>query len=470
MKSKIFKQSLLTVVVLLTISATSFAQVTPVAPPAPPEPPKLAPLQQMPSLNDTSFHLKMKELKLKMKDMQFKMSKIQMPKFKYQMQLNMKHFDKQFKHLNKTLVYKMDSLKTFKHKFKFNDSLNFAQEFTTNIIPQIAYGFKDFDTNFSFNYTDNNNQKSDDGVEKSKSYSKSYTVDGNDIINIDNRFGRITVNTWAKSEVKVDVEIKVAANDEDKAQKLLDNVSIKDSKDGAGVYFKTSINTNNDDSSWSLFGGKHNNVRKMEVNYTVYMPAKNPLTISNKYGSTSLPDLDGKLNINNSYGSLVAKALSNPGNQITVKYGSATIGALNGSDLDVAYGSLNLGECNKLNADISYGSAKIGRITTSGNINVKFSGALNIGDVDKNIKNLAVNASYSSVKLGLNGDQNADFDVTVHYGSFNYGGRDVSITSKSPADSERGFNPTKNYKGHLGKGGTDKTITINSSYGSVSFD
>lgn len=264
--------------------------------------------------------------------------------------------------------------------------------------------------------------------------------------------------------------LKVGANDDELAQKLLDNVTIRDSKDGSGVYFKTNINSDDNGSSWSLFGGRRNNVRKIEVNYTVYMPSRNPLNISNKYGATILPDLDGKLNINNSYGSLVAKALSNPGNQISVKYGSATIGSLNGSDLDVAYGSLNLNECNKLNADISYSSAKIGRLTTSGNINVKFSGNLNINEVDKNVKNLAVNSSYSSVKLGISNDHNADFDVTVRYGSFNYGGHDINITSKSPADNDRGFNPTKNYKGHLGKGSNDKTITINTSYGSVSFD
>lgn len=468
MKPKIFKPSLLALAIVLAISTASFAQEVPAAPPAPPMPPvqlKLAPLQSMPSLQK-DFHLKMKDMQLKMKDMQLKMSKLKMPKFNYQMK--MKNFDKQFKLMNQKML-KLDSLKSF--TYKFNDSVtNFVYNLS-DIGPQIAYGFKDFDTNFSYNNTDND-ENSDDGVEKIKNYSKSYPVDANDVINLDNRFGRIIVNTWTKNEVKVDVQIKVAANDDDKAQKLLDNVNIRDSKDGSGVTFKTNINTNNNDNdnSWSLFGSKHNNVRKIEINYTVYMPSKNPLNISNKYGSTNLPDLEGKLNINNSYGSLVAKALSNPGNQITVKYGSATIGTLNGSDLDVAYGSLNLGECNKLNADISYGSAKIGRITTSGNINVKFSGALNISDVDKNVKNLAVNASYSSVKLGISNDQNADFDVTVKYGSFNYGGHDIDITSKTPADGERGYNPTKNYKGHLGKGGTDKTITINTSYGSVSFD
>ena len=456
MKSKIFKRSMFALMALLAINTISFAQQTP-APPVPvpvlPPMPPMAPLNKLTPPDSKDFQLKMKDLHLKMQGLQKQMGRIKLQQLK-QMNLKLKGFDKQFKHFDQNFNYKL------------NDSaMNFAYDFS-NIAPQIALGFKDFDTNFSYN-TDNDKQ---DGIEKVKNYSKSYSIDGNDVINLDNRFGRITVNTWNKSEVKVDVQIKVGANDDDLAQKLLDNVTIRDSKDGSGVYFKTNINNDDNGSSWSLFGGKRNNVRKIEVNYTVYMPSKNPLNLSNKYGATSLPDLEGKLVINNSYGSLVAKNLSNPGNQITVKYGSATIGSLNGSDLDVAYGSLSLGECNKLNADISYGSAKIGRITTSGNINVKFSGNLNINEVDKNIKNLSVNSSYSSVKLGISNEQNADFDVTVRYGSFNYGGHDINITSKSPSDNDRGYNPTKNYKGHLGKGSNDRNITINTSYGSVSFD
>jgi len=456
MKSKIFKRSMFALMALLAINTISFAQQTP-APPVPvpvlPPMPPMAPLNKLTPPDSKDFQLKMKDLHLKMQGLQKQMGRIKLQQLK-QMNLKLKGFDKQFKHFDQNFNYKL------------NDSaMNFAYDFS-NIAPQIALGFKDFDTNFSYN-TDNDKQ---DGIEKVKNYSKSYSIDGNDVINLDNRFGKITVNTWNKSEVKVDVQIKVGANDDDLAQKLLDNVTIRDSKDGSGVYFKTNINNDDNGSSWSLFGGKRNNVRKIEVNYTVFMPSKNPLNLSNKYGATSLPDLDGKLVINNSYGSLVAKNLSNPGNQITVKYGSATIGSLNGSDLDVAYGSLSLGECNKLNADISYGSAKIGRITTSGNINVKFSGNLNINEVDKNIRNLSVNSSYSSVKLGISNEQNADFDVTVRYGSFNYGGHDINITSKSPSDNDRGYNPTKNYKGHLGKGSNDRNITINTSYGSVSFD
>jgi hypothetical protein len=486
MKLKIFSVAMLTLIGLLTISTANFAQVSPVAAPAkpklPPTPPPAAELNGgdwAPATDSKEYQQKMKELNTKMRELQKEMSNLHVQQQK-QMHLKMQSMLK----LNKQLAFKFkdsmkfksfDSLK-FKMKFKKFDTMKFADKFE-KLSPNISFGFKNFDQNFSYSFDGDNSYEKQvqngDIIEKTKSYSKSYNVDGNDVINIDNKFGKITVFTWAKSEVKVDVQIVAGANDEDKVQKMLDAVSIRDSKDGSGVSFRTYINQgdgDNDGGIWGSLFGKKNAFRKMEINYTVYMPARNPLTIHNKYGNTELPDLSGKLDINNSYGSLNAKSLSNPACQIRVKYGSATIGTLTGSDLDVAYGNLNLGDCDKLNADVSYGSAKIGRITTSGNINVKFSGALNIGEVDKNVKNLSVNSSYSSVKLGIGDGQNADFDITVHYGSFNYGSHDVNITSKTPADGERGFNPTKTYKGHLGKGGSDKTITISTSYGSVSFD
>jgi hypothetical protein len=51
----------------------------------------------------------------------------------------------------------------------------------------------------------------DDPNTQVKNYSKTYAVDGNDILKINNRYGKITVNTWTRNEVKVDVQIKVAA-------------------------------------------------------------------------------------------------------------------------------------------------------------------------------------------------------------------------------------------------------------------
>jgi hypothetical protein len=200
------------------------------------------------------------------------------------------------------------------------------------------------------------------------------------------------------------------------------------------------------------------------------MPSKNALTITNRYGSTIIPDFEGKLTINSSYGSFVAKSLTNPSSDITSRYGSTAIESLKGSQLKVSYGSLLLGSCDNINADISYSSAKISSIKTSGNINVRYGGGLKIAELDKNFKGLSVNSTYAGVQLGLNSDQNFNFDVSVHYGSFNYGDHGITLIDKSPSDDDRGWSSTKTYKGHVGKGSSDKTISIKTSYGSVKFD
>jgi hypothetical protein len=363
--------------------------------------------------------------------------------------------------------------KSFSKSFDKNFSKNFKKMGTMlatnlskmdlNVIADCNVNINDININNDVKVNTNiNNVPLDEQV---KNYSKTYAVDRDDVLDIDNRYGKITVNTWARNEFKVDVQIKVATNKDGGAKEMLDGVNIKDSKQGSTVYFKTSID--DDRGSWS--NGK--TVRKIEINYTVYMPAKNGLTINNKYGSTELPDLAGKVTVNNSYGSLSAKNLSNSGNSVQVKYGSASIGGYNGDDLNVAYGNLSLDEATRLNANVSYGAAKIGVVKVSCNINVKYSGGLNINSLDKNCKDLSVNSSYSNVKVGVGDASNTNFDVTVHYGNFNYDSDMVSVVNKEPADGEKGWNPTKNFKGHLGKGSnSDKNITIKSNYGSVKFE
>lgn len=307
-----------------------------------------------------------------------------------------------------------------------------------------------------------------DVKEKSKTFSKSYPLDANDAIEISNYYGKINVNTWNKKEVKVDVDIKAYADEDADAQKLLDGTTINSGKDGNVVSFKTDINQGRNSWWGTITNGKTTQTHKVVINYTVYMPVNSALSISNKYGSVNLPDLDGKLNIKNSYGGLVAKTLTNTDNVIVVNYGDANISSMSGSQVNVAYGSLALDECNNLNATVKYSPIKIGKLNTSGVIDVKYGGGLVINDLGKGLKTLEINSSYTPVKLGSISATNADFDVTTHYGEFSYDNT-TSITSKTP-DNERGYSSTKNYKGHVGKGSSDKVITIKSSYGSVKFD
>jgi hypothetical protein len=455
MKAKIFNTAIIAAMCLLggsiTFAQGSASSAKPAALATPADPYTV----NADGSQSKAYSDKMSKLQDQMRDLQKQMNSIRSDEFKKNA-LAMREASKKLKKSSQSFSYSSEDNVSGLNKSLGVISNNISSNSATNVTGGDDYIAKKI--------------QSGDAEEKIKNYSKTYSVDGNDKLQIENKFGKVTVNTWNRNEVKVDIQIKADADDADAAQKLLDGVSISDSKDGDGVYFKTHIG-NDDRGNWgSWFGSGKSHVRKIEVNYTVYMPVKTPLSITNNYGGTVLPDLSGKVVINSAYGSLTAKNLSNPDNEIKVQYGSAKIENLSGSEIKVSYGSLLIGESDKLNADVSYSSAKIAKLTTSGNINARFSGTVEVGDVGKNVTSLTINSSYSGVKLGLSNDQNTDFNVSVSYGGFSYGSVPVSITSKTPEDGERGFNPTKTYKGRVGKGNADKVISIKSTFGSVKFD
>lgn len=311
--------------------------------------------------------------------------------------------------------------------------------------------------------------KSGEVKEVTKAYSKSYNVDRDDKLVIDNKFGKITVNTWNKNEFKIEAQMRADAMETDEAQKLLDGVKIEDSKDGSTVSFATKIETNDGNNSWGM--GTNNGkpfVRKVFINYTIYMPSKNPLQITNRFGGIEMADFDGKVVVNSTYGNFTAKKLTNTANEITTR-GATTIESLNGGQLKVQYGSVDVGTAENLSIDANVSAVKIGKIKSGATLNVKYGPGVQIIDLDKSVKTLNVTTYIAPLEVNFNNNQNFDFDVTVHNNSFDYGNHDVTVTSQSPDDARR-YSSSKNYKGHLGKGNPDKVITIKSNYAPVKFN
>jgi hypothetical protein len=460
MKSKIFKRPFLLLVAFMVPGTLTLAQQPPV-PPVPQSPKINITIPDVKldfDLDDKALKEGLSKLKVDLNNLKIELKGLDTAQFG----LSVKDLDNQINlNLNNLDLNLSASLNNITSSVNL-DNLNIR------LADSIGSSFQNL--NFSDTYTPEELKDKiakGEAAEKIKTFSKTYNVDGNDKLRIDNRFGKVTVNTWNKNMVKVDVEVKTEASNDTGAQKLLDAVQIVDNKDGNVVSFVTKIKDNWGTGSF-IWNGM-TKLRKIEVNYIIYMPSRMPLDVTNRYGGTELPDMEGQVMVTASYGSLVAKSLSGADNQIRVSYGSASIDNLNSSDVNVSYGSLTLGTAGQLNANVSYGSARIGKINTSGNINIRYSSPLQINDLDKGLKSLSVNSSFSGVRVGLSGDENADFDVTVKNGSFDYN-NSVSVTSKTPPDNSRGWSATKNYKGHVGKGNADKVINITTSYGSVKFD
>lgn len=303
--------------------------------------------------------------------------------------------------------------------------------------------------------------------EKSKTITKTYSVNGNDKLSINNQYGKVSVNVWAKNEIKVNVEIKAFESSESSALELLESVKIAESHVGDLISFKTNFEKTSL-NFWSRVKNGKEERRGVQVNYEIYMPANNPLDINNRYGSTVLADFNGPVNISSSYGSFSAGKLDNPANQVKVNYGSATIENFSNGNLSVAYSRLKLNHADKVNANIKYSSANISRLTNGGTFDLGYTSGFKIDHVDKNVKNLIINSSYSGVTLGIDESSNCDFDVTVSYAGFNYNNDKINLINQLTDEKAKGWNPTKNYKGRLGKG-SDSRIIIKSNYGGVKF-
>jgi len=432
MKVRIFKAALVLSTGLL-ITAAGFAQQTPKAP-VPPQTTRQGEKAAELNLDDLNINLNLEDIGVPLSDISPKIN----------VALN---------GLNKSLCLNLSP--------KINVELNGLNNLDldlNNIEPGTG--------------TETNGQNSEDGKNiiasvKYKSYSKSYAIDGNDKIKLNNQYGRITVNTWDQHEIKVDVQIKAEAEDDNEAQKLLDGVQIRDGKEGDLVSFRTSIAPFS--NSFRLWNLGRNNKHKIEIDYTVYMPSHTDLNVEDSYGAIVLPDLQGKVRISSSYGSVTAENLTNPANQIEGSYGNLKIGSLNGGRLDYSYGNVEIAECNNLKAGLSYGSFKLGKLKSSADMDLSFVSGFKIMEVSEALKRLNINSTYSGISLGMQQNNNFDFDITTTYGGFHYDDDKVTITDKTPSDSRR-YSSTKNFKGHFGKSASAAQVSIRSTYGSVNFE
>lgn len=450
---KIFNR-LLIAMAAITINTAAFAQETAVQPPAAPQAQEVS----TPKFDTEKFNKKMADLKVKMRQLQKQMTSKSFNANR-DVALAFKDFDKNFG----------DSFKGFDKNFNesFKDfGKNFAGSFS-EMAPAFAESFKNINgANFNNNNlnSDEYKQKLASGqmTERVKNYSKSYSVDANDVLQISNSFGKIVVNTWAKNEFKVDVQMKFSADDEDYVNNMINGSSISDSKVGSLISFRTNM---------ANINGNHGN-NHIEINYTVYMPAGNSIDVNNRFGNITLPDLSGNASIKVSYGSLFAQQLLGKENNVELRFASdnsSTITVFNGGRLKLSYSKLKVGVLNNVNSDISFSSISIDKLKNSADFRIKYGDGFTINNIDRSVRNLNINASFTNIKLDFKNAESFNFDVTTKMGGFDYNDDRIKVTAKTPSDEDKGWSSTKTYKGYIGKNNSDNKVTITGSFTEVKF-
>ena len=283
------------------------------------------------------------------------------------------------------------------------------------------------------NDNDNNDKKYE--FSKTKNINKSYTVSSSDKLNIKNSFGKVEVHTWDKNEIKVDVNIEVSSNKEDLAQKILDGITVSDEQTGKEISFKTSMKGNNNN---------HGDKTSMKVNYSISMPALNPLYISNEFGATQLPDYRGEV-------------------ELVSKFGSLTTGSLfNAKKIDVEFGHANFEGINNGNISIKYSNGKLGKLSGNIKLNLEFSSSIKMS-MDNGLTGLDIKASYSTFSLKPVGDPSVSYTIFTSFGNFR--NRTSLKFESDEGDDDKGPKFDHKYTGKSGSGSIP--VKIKSSFSNI---
>ncbi len=211
-------------------------------------------------------------------------------------------------------------------------------------------------------------------TEYTKEIKKSFSVDADTWIQAANKYGNIHIYTWDKNEVSYEITVKVEARSESEAQEQLDRVTIEFSEDQHAVKAQTIFGEKKskrwslfDPGSWGWDDGNSWNSNKLQVDYVINLPARNPVDMENKYGNINFPTLDNEAKFLVKYGNIkggkIGKNLD-----LYIGYGNGNIEEVLGkSDIEVSYGKF----CAERLADLNLES-KYSNICTeyAGNINM----------------------------------------------------------------------------------------------------
>jgi hypothetical protein len=285
-----------------------------------------------------------------------------------------------------------------------------------------------------------------ENIEKKRTISKTYNVGPEDRLSIDNSFGNVTVATWDKNVIQVDIEIGVRASTDEKAQRMLDEINVTDHQGSQEIQFKTDIGQMSGKDKDKDNKYNDNESRRFYVDYKVSMPSKNPLRIENSFGKITIPDFAGNASLTSKFGELTTGKITNA-KMIHVEFGKANIGMLNNADVIFKFNS----------------KSSVAGLSGNSKVDVQFCSHVNLS-VDNSMSELSLFQSYSSIDLKVPDNLSAKFDVYTNFGSFN--NKTSFDINEEKEDDSSGPKFDKSYSGKAGNGAA--RIKIKSSFGSVS--
>ncbi len=328
---------------------------------------------------------------------------------------------------------------------------------------------------------------------KEKTLKKEYDVNADALLKVKNSYGNLNLTSWDQNKVVIEVHIKTNGNNEDKVQDRLEEIDVDFQNSASMVSAITRFGDRNNNWGWKW--GKRNNV-SVQVNYTIKLPVKNSVSLSNDYGNIYLDRVDGHAKISCDYGKMEIGQLRGRNNELRFDYTSrSTFEYINSAeimadysgftvekagDLKVNadytnavvrtmgdlnytsdYGSMEVGEVQSVSGNGDYIGIKLGKVSGSVSITADY-GSVKIDEMTASAGDISIRSDYTGIKIGYAPEYYFDFEITTEYAGVS--GKDNFEMSISKEKSSERY-----YKGYHGKANSGNNVSIDSEYGGVSF-
>lgn len=327
---------------------------------------------------------------------------------------------------------------------------------------------------------------------KEKTIKKEFSVNPDALLKVKNSYGNLTITSWTEDRVLIEVHIKTTGDKEDRVQRKLDDITVDFEATNAIVSATTNFSSSK--NSWSWGWGSSNNVN-MQVNYTIKVPIKNNLNLSNDYGAIVLDRIDGHAKISCDYGRLEIGELHGRNNQLSFDYTSrSSIGYINSGTINADYSGFTIERAGNLTIVADYTNSKVNQMedltytsdygkleigssrnvqgngdyinvtlgNVHGNLDIRSSyGTLKVGELAPDAGNIRIRTNYTGIRLGYSPDYHFNFEIQAEYAGVS-GMGDLEIAVSREKSTE------KYYKGHYGNRESGKMVHINSDYGGIS--
>lgn len=329
--------------------------------------------------------------------------------------------------------------------------------------------------------------------EVTKEFHEEYNAGSNSTLQLSNKYGDVVIDSWDQDKVVIDVKVTVEMPNRERAQELIQYINVDFAQNGDVISAKTVIDDRFNFKGW---GGS----KKFSIDYSVKMPAKAALALSNRYGNTDIDELDGLVNLDIKYGNLTLGKITSlkrdPINTINIAYGKGSIDEAGWLDLtlryvgeseitkcqalllDSKYSKLSVGELSSLVGESKYDNLNIDEInnlvlengyteTKIGTLNKKLQyngsyGSFSVERIPAGFESIDVDTRYMGVYLGIDDAANYNLDAHVSYGGLKY--NEENFVNKKRIIE----NTSQEIAGVVGKvENPEASVNVTASYGSV---